>query len=192
MPTAGCTALQGLRDQARLEAGQRILIHGAGGGVGTFAGQIARGVGAHGTAVTRTQNVELGRPIGAGLGGGSPREDFTRGGQRYDIVFDIGADRSTRDLQRALQPNGKLLLVGAPGKVGALVTRLLGALVLPGNRRLVSARARQEDLVALSELVDAGKPARGMDGVHPLDAAPEASRYFGTGRVGGRVVIRIG
>ena len=195
IPVAGCTALQGLRDTAQVQAGQRVLIYGAGGGVGTFAVQIAKALGAHVTALTRTEHLDLLRSIGADHVIDYTREDFTRRGERYDVLFDIGADRSSADYGRALAPNGKLVLVGAPKKLGALLARLLETLIMPrigGGRRItLMARGRQADLVALKELVEAGKLSPVIDRTYPLSAVPEALRYFGTGRVRGKVVISI-
>lgn len=190
---AGLTALQGLR-QANAQAGQKVLIYGAGGGTGTFAVQIAKALGAHVTAVTRTEHVEALRAIGADRVIDYTREDFTRNGERYDVLFDIGADRSPADYQRALAPNGKLVLVGAPKKLGALLVRIFEALVLSRvsrGRITLMARVNHEDLVALKDLVDAGKLTPVIDRTYPLSEVAEAFRYFGTGRVRGKVVISI-
>ena len=192
MPVAGCTALQGLRDSAQVRAGQQVLIYGAGGGTGTFAVQIAKALGAHVTAVTRTEHLDLLRSIGADKVVDYTKEDFTRRGERYDVLFDIGADRSAADCRRVLARNGTLVLVGAPKQLGALLARLLGALIMPRTGgRILTARARQEDLVTLKELVEAGKLSPVIDRTYPLSAVPEAFRYFATGRVGGKVVITI-
>jgi len=194
MPGAGCTAFQGLRDKAQVQAGQKVLIYGAGGGTGTFAVQIAKALGAHVTAVTRTAHLDLLRSIGADQVIDYTREDFTRRGERYDVLFDIGADRSSADYRRALAPNGKLVLVGAPKKLGALLARLIETMIIrrAGSRRIaLMARASQEDLVAMKELVEAGKLSPVIDRTYPLSAVPEAFRYFGTGRAGGKVVIRM-
>src|SRR5262245_5643867 len=155
VPVAGCTALQGLRDKARVQAGQRVLIYGAGGGTGTFAVQIAKALGAHVTAVTRTEHLDLVRSIGADRVVDYTREDFTRSGERWDLLFDIGADRSSADYRRALAADGKVVLVGAPKQLGALLGRILGMLIRRRSRSgliPLSAQARQEDLVALNEL----------------------------------------
>jgi NADPH:quinone reductase-like Zn-dependent oxidoreductase len=194
MPVAGCTALQGLRDKAQIQPGQRVLIYGAGGGTGTFAVQIAKALGAHVTAVTRTEHLALLRSIGADDVIDYTREDFTRRGERYDVVFDIGADRSPVDLERALTPNGRLVLVGAPKGLGPLLARIVGTLIMRGRRGrrvMLSARARHEDLVALKEFAEAGKLSPVIDRTYPLREVPEAFRYFAMGRVGGKVVIRV-
>jgi NADPH:quinone reductase-like Zn-dependent oxidoreductase len=195
IPVAGCTALQALRDTAQVQAGQRVLIHGAGGGVGTFAVQIAKALGAHVTAVTRTESVDSLRSIGADQVIDYTREDFTRRGERYDVLFDIGADRSSADYGRALAPNGRLVLIGAPKKLGALLARVLGTLLKPriggGRRMMHMARVTQADLAALKDLVDDGRLSPVIDRAYPLGAVPEAFRHFGTGQVRGKVVISI-
>jgi NADPH:quinone reductase-like Zn-dependent oxidoreductase len=193
IPVAGCTAIQGLR-KAQVQPGQRVLVYGAGGGTGTFAVQIAKAFGAHVTAATRTEHVDLLRSIGADQIIDYTREDFTRRGERYDVIFDIGADRPSGDCARALTPNGTLVLVGAPKKLGALLARIGEGLILSRVRRgrvMLAARVTQEDLMALKELVEAGKLTPVIDRSYALREVPEALRYFGTGRVGGKVVISV-
>jgi NADPH:quinone reductase-like Zn-dependent oxidoreductase len=193
IPVAGCTAIQGLR-KAQVQPGQRVLIYGAGGGTGTFAVQIAKAFGAHVTAVTRTEHVDLLGSIGADQVIDYTREDFTRLGECYDVIFDIGANRSPADFQRALAPDGRLVLVGAPKRLGALLVRIVEALIMSRLRRgriMFTARVTPEDLVALSELVEAGKLAPVIDRTYALSEVPDAFRYFGTGSVGGKIVIRV-
>src|ERR1041385_2019512 len=193
IPVAGCTAIQGLR-KAQVQPGQRVLIYGAGGGTGTFAVQIAKAFGAHVTAVTRTEHVDFLRSIGADQVIDYTREDFTRRVERYDVIMDIGADRTPSDHARALAPDGRLVFVGAPKKPGPLLTRIVEAMLLsrfrPG-RIMYTARVTKEDLAALSELAEAGKLTPAIDRTYPLAQAPEAFRYFGTGRVAGKVVLRV-
>jgi len=192
LPVAGCTALQGLRDAARVQPGQSVLVYGAGGGTGTFAVQIAKALGAEVTAVTRAENLDLLRSIGADRVIDYTREDFTRRGERYDIVFDIGANRSFSDCERVLSPAGKLVLVGAPKQVGALFARLIRSLSRAGGRRVtVMAKVKPEDLVMLKELVEAGRLSPVIDRTYPLSATAEAFRHFASGRVRGKVVITI-
>jgi len=195
IPVAGCTGLQGLRDKARLQPGQRVLIYGAGGGVGTFAVQIARSLGAHVTAVTRTGSMDLVRSIGADEAVDYTKEDFTGRGQRYDILFDIGANRPLADCGRVLAPDGTLVLAGAPRGGWAVLSRLLKAQLLSriGGRRIASflARVRHEDLAVLKELVEAGELSPVIDRQYTLGEVPEALRYVGTGAARGKVVIRI-
>jgi len=196
IPVAGFTALQGLRDKAHVQPRQRVLIYGAGGGVGTFAVQIAKSLGAHVTAVSSTRNVDLVRSIGADEVIDYAKEDFTKRGQRYDVLFDIGANRSLTDCRRVLVPNGTLVLVGAPKGLWAILSRLLKAQLLSriGNQRIASflARVRQEDLVVLKELVEAGKLSPVIDRQYPLSEVPDAIRYVGTRHARGKVVIRQG
>jgi NADPH:quinone reductase-like Zn-dependent oxidoreductase len=195
IPVAGFTALQGLRDTARLEPGQRVLIYGAGGGVGTFAVQIAKALGAHVTAVSSTRNLDLVRSIGADEAVDYTKEDFAARGQRYDVLFDIGANRSLADCRRVLTPNGILVLAGAPNELWAVVSRLLKARLMSraGGRRIASfmARATHDDLVVLKELVEAGKLSPVIDRQYPLAEVPEAVRYLGTRDARGKVVVRV-
>jgi NADPH:quinone reductase-like Zn-dependent oxidoreductase len=194
LAAAGCTALQGLRDKGRVAAGQGVLIYGAGGGVGTFAVQIAKALGAHVTAVTRTENLELVRSIGADEVVDYSREDFTRSGQRYDVVLDLGANRALADYDRILAPDGRLVLAGAPRGLWAPLLRLLKTQRKPrsGTQRVsFLARVRHEDLVALKELVEEGKIVPVIEREYSLAEVPDAIRHLGTGQARGKVVIRI-
>jgi NADPH:quinone reductase-like Zn-dependent oxidoreductase len=190
---AGCTALQGLRDKAHVTVGQRALIYGAGGGVGTFAVQIAKALGAHVSAVTTTMNLDLLGSIGADVVIDYTAEDFTKRGQRYDVVFDIGADRSDAEYQRVLEPHGTLLLVGAPKGLPAILWRVFRARSSRQQNRRISyiARITYEDLVALKNLVEAGKLSPVIDRQYALSEVPDAIRYIGTRRARGKVVITI-
>jgi NADPH:quinone reductase-like Zn-dependent oxidoreductase len=193
---AGLTALQGLRDKGQVRPGQRVLIYGAGGGVGTFAVQVAKALGAHVTAVTGTGNLDLVRSLGPDELIDRTKEDFTRRGQRYDVIFDVAADRPFSDCRRALTPNGRLVLAGA-AKSGdlAMVSRLIGAVVRSrlGNRWLVPfiAAIRREDLVAMTELIEAGKVRPIIDREYTLRDAAEAVRYVGSGQARAKVVINV-
>jgi NADPH:quinone reductase-like Zn-dependent oxidoreductase len=197
IPGAGCTALQGLRDHAHVRPGQRILVYGAGGGVGTFAVQIAKALRAHVTAVTSTSHVELLRSIGADEVIDYTKEDFTTRGQRYDVLFDIGADRSDADDRRILNSGGTLLLVGAPSGLWALLSRMLMVVLKAqssrkGVRRITYiARIRHEDLVVLKELVENGKLRPVIDRHYPLSAVPDALRYLGTRNARGKIVVTV-
>ena len=193
---AGVTALQGLRDGGQVRPGQRVLIYGAGGGVGTFAVQIAKALGAHVTAVTGTRNLDVIRSIGADAIIDRTREDVTQSGQRYDVVFDVAADRSIAECRRLLEPHGKLVLAGGAksGRIAAL-SRGLWAIVRSrlGSKWLVPllARARYEDLVALKDLIDADKLCPVIDREYTLSDAAEAVRYVGSGHARAKVVINV-
>lgn len=194
IPIAGCSALQGLRDKGQVKAGQRVLIYGAGGGVGVFAVQIAKALGAHVTAVTSTANLDLLRSIGADELIDYTKGDFAQLGPRYDVFFDIGADRSEADCRRVLTPNGKLVLCGAPSNLGAALWGLVKLQLLPnagGKRVSFLARVRQEDLLALKELAEAGKISPVIDRAYPLSEVPHALRYLGTRQARGKVVISV-
>jgi len=195
IPVAGFTALQGLRDKARLQPGQRVLVYGAGGGVGTFTVQVAKALGAHVTAVTSTRNMDLVRSIGADEVIDYTKEDFTRRGQRYDVLYDIGANRSFTDCRRVLAKHGTIVIAGAPKGLWAILSRLLKAQLLSrfGGQRIVSfiAKGRPEDLVALKELAEAGKLSPVIDRRYPLSEVADAIRYVGTGSARGKVVISV-
>jgi NADPH:quinone reductase-like Zn-dependent oxidoreductase len=193
---AGLTALQGLRDKARVQAGQRVLINGAGGGVGTFAVQIAKWLGALVTAVTRTESVDLVRSIGADEVIDHRREDFSRRGERYDVLFDIGGNRPFADCRRVMTPKAVLVAVGAPaGRWLAPATRLLKAAALSpfGSQRLVPFICQPDPpgLALLAELTQAGTICPVVDRRYPLRDVPEAIGYVGTGQARGKVVIQV-
>ncbi len=193
---AGRTALQGLRDQAQVKPGQRILVNGAGGGVGTFAVQIAKALGARVTAVTSTRNLEVVRSLGPDEVVDYTKEDFARRGERYDAIFDVAANRSLSDLRRALAPNGILVLVGADKRGGiAIFARIASAFVRSRvlKQRIVFfvARPNPEDLVVLKELIEAGRVCSAIDRTYPLSEGVEAVRYVGTGQARAKVVITI-
>jgi NADPH:quinone reductase-like Zn-dependent oxidoreductase len=196
IPVAGITALQGLRDRARVEPGQKILVYGAGGGVGTFAVQIGRALGAHVTAVSAPENLSMLRSIGAHEVMDYTKEDFTRDGVRYDVLFDVGANRTLADCRRILTPDGVFILAGAPETIAAIIARLLQARLLSalGRQRIGSflARVRREDLIALKELAEDGKITPVIERTYRLDETPEALRHLGTRRTRGKIVIRVG
>src|SRR5437867_290265 len=194
LPIAGCTALQGLRDKGQVKAGQRVLIYGAGGGVGTFAVQIAKSLGAHVTAVSSTANADLLHSIGADRIIDYTKEDFTKSGERWDVLFDIGANRSLADCSRVLAQNGKHVFAGAPHGLWALLSRLLKAQLMSrsGSQRIMfMARIRHEDLVTLKELVEGRKLSPVIDRQYSLREVPDAVRYVGAGQARGKVVISV-
>lgn len=192
---AGLTALQGLRHHARVKPGQRVLIHGAGGGVGTFAVQIAKALGAHVTAVTGPRNVDITRSLGVDEVIDYTQEDFARRPGRYDAVIDISATRSLSDLRRVLAPNGMFVQVGAPktgGWVGVfarILSVIVRARVLRQRVKFYVAQNSLEDLTYLKNLIEAGKLRPVIDRTYPLAEAREAVRYLGTGQARAKVVI---
>jgi NADPH:quinone reductase-like Zn-dependent oxidoreductase len=193
---AAFTALQGLRDAAGVRPGRRVVIYGAGGGVGTFAVQIAKALGAHVTAVTSTRNVEIVRPLHPDELVDYEQEDLTRRGARYDVVFDVAATRSIGELRRLLVPGGILVLAGADKRGWtALLTRLLGSQfrsrVLRQRVTGLLARTTYADLVVLKELVEAGKLCPVIDRQYAFDDAPEAISYMHSGRPRAKVVVNV-
>jgi NADPH:quinone reductase-like Zn-dependent oxidoreductase len=196
MGVAGITALQGLRDRGQLKPGQRVLINGAGGGVGTFAVQIAKALGAHVTAVTSTRNLEIVRSLGPDEVIDYTQEDFTRRPERYDVLFDVAATRSFADCRRVLSPNGRVVLAGAAkGSMFATLSRAVMGLVRSrlGSSWLVPflAAVSYEDLVVLRELVESGKLCPVIDREYSLSEAADAVRYVGSGQARAKVVINV-
>jgi NADPH:quinone reductase-like Zn-dependent oxidoreductase len=196
VPMAGFTALQALRDKGHVQAGQRVLITGAGGGVGTFAVQLAKAFGAEVTGVCHTTNVEMLRSIGADHVIDYTRDDYTRSAQRYDLLLDIGASRSLVASRRVLGPRGVLVVVGAPaGQWLAPLLRPVAAVVLSrfGRRKLKPflAERRMVDLVILKELIEAGQVRPVIDRAYPLSETAAAIRRLEAGHVRGKVVITV-
>ena len=198
IPVAACTALQGLRDRGQLTPGQRVLVNGAGGGVGTFAVQIAKAIGGHVTAVTSTQNLELVRSIGADQVIDYTREDFTRSGRRFDLILDVAANRSLAACARVLTTDGTLVVIGAAGSGRSIVPiamRVLGAKVRSrlGRQRMsmLVAKITREDLIFLTELIEAGKVTPVIDRTYPLSETAAAMRYLEERRARGKVVITV-
>jgi NADPH:quinone reductase-like Zn-dependent oxidoreductase len=198
VPISGFAALQGLRDVGEIQAGQKILVIGAAGGVGSFAVQLAKAFGAEVTGVCRSAQVELVRSIGADEVIDYTRQDATDGTRRWDLILDTAGHRSLSRLRRALTPGGTLVIVGSEGRgrwMGGF-DRNLRAVVLSrvvGQRlRMLSSKPRQDDLQTLRELIEAGKVTPVVDRAYPLDEVPEAIRYLVEGRGGsGKVVITI-
>ena len=192
------TALQGLHEKAKLQAGQSVLINGAGGGVGTCAVQIAKWLGARVTAaVTRTENVALVRSLGADEVVDHRTGDFTRGSERYDVIFDIGGNRPFLHLRRVVARKGIIVAVGGPaGRWLAPATRMLKAVVLSPfvSERVVPFLSRNDraSLELLAELAETGQIRPVIDRQFALSETPAAIRYVGEGRARGKVVIQVG
>jgi NADPH:quinone reductase-like Zn-dependent oxidoreductase len=194
VPIAGVTALQALRDHGAVQAGQRVMVNGAGGGVGSFAVQIAKAMGAEVTAVTSTDHVELLRSLGADRVIDYTREDATHSGP-YDLVVDIGGSPSIGKLRGALTSKGTLVMVGAAkGGIGVLGRIAAGAFrgrVLKQRVRFFIAGVDKADLLYLKELIEAGKVTPAIDRTYPLAEAGRALRYVEAGHAHGKVVITI-
>ena len=197
VPTSALTALQGLRDKAQVEPGQKVLINGASGGVGTFAVQIAKALGAEVTAVCSTRNVDLVRSLGADHVVDYTRKDFTRSDERYDVLFDNAGSRSWRECKRVLGPGATVVLVGGQmgnrvlGPAGHLAGMRLAA--LGSGRKLVFfiAKFNKPDLETLREWLEAGKLTPVIDRRYQLSEIADAFRYMGEGHAQGKVVVTV-
>jgi NADPH:quinone reductase-like Zn-dependent oxidoreductase len=194
VPLAALTAVQALRDYGRLQAGQKVIVNGASGGVGTFAVQIARALGAEVTAVCSSRNVEIARSLGADHVVDYTREDFTRSGHRYDLMLDIAGNRSWSACRRVLDPNGTLVLIGGPqnrvlGPLGHVAKVRLAS--LPSSRKVVFfiAKLNKPDLEYMRELIEAGKVKPYVERTYALDQTADALRYLGEGHPRGKLVI---
>ncbi len=190
-PMSALTALQGLRDEGQIQPGQKVLINGASGGVGTFAVQLAKAFGAEVTAVCSTRNLDTARSIGADHVIDYTQEDFTKGQQRYDLIFAANGYHPISAYQRALTPKGIYVMAG--GKFGQLFEALLMGrwMSKAGGQKMgpLSAKTKQSDLVTIKEFLEAGKIRPVIDRRYPFSAVPEAFRYFGEGHARGKVVI---
>jgi len=197
VPIAAITALQGLRDKGKVQPGQKVLINGASGGVGTFAVQIAKSFGAEVTGVCSTRNVDMVRSLGADHVIDYNKEDFTNSAQRYDLILDNVGNHSMLENRRILNPKGKYIMVGGPsGRWIDPLPRVLNAFVLS---RFVSqemgmflAELNKEDLTTLGDLMQAGKVKPVIDRQYKLSEVPEAIRYLEKGHARGKVVITLG
>lgn len=198
VPVAALTALQGLRDKGQIQSGQKVLINGASGGVGTFAVQIAKAFGAEVTGVCSTRNVDLVRSIGADHVIDYTREDFTRSDRRYDLMLDVAGSRSWSECRRVLNPQATLVIVGAPkgnrliGPLGHIVKVRLAALRSSQKVVFFIAKFNKPDMVVLGELLEAGKVTPVIDRRYELSNIADAFRYMGEGHARGKVVITLG
>jgi NADPH:quinone reductase-like Zn-dependent oxidoreductase len=197
VPTTGSTALQAVRDKGKVKPGQKVLIIGAAGGVGTFAVQIAKAFRAHVTGVCSTSKVDLVRSIGADDVIDYTRDDFAEMGRRYDLILDIAGRRSVSHLRRALAPRGTLVIVGGEGGgrwFGGMDRQLRAQMLSPFvSQKLGTFVAKQnsEKLIVLKELIEAGKVTPVIDTTYPLSEVPEAIRYLERGHARGKVVITV-
>jgi NADPH:quinone reductase-like Zn-dependent oxidoreductase len=194
VPVAAITALQGLRDHGNVGPGQRVLINGASGGVGTFAVQIAKWLGAEVTGVSSTRNVELVLSIGADAVVDYTKADFTRGALRYDVIIDNVGNHSLTDLRRVLTPTGRYVMIGGPsGRWVDPLPRVLALAVqswfVDQDMRFFLSQLKQEDLATLHDLIEAGRIIPVIDRRYTLSQVPEAIEYLETGRARGKVVI---
>ena len=196
LPVAGCTALHALREQGGVQAGQKVLINGAGGGIGTFAVQMAKAFGAEVTGVCSTSKVELVRSLGADHVIDYTRQDFAESGRRYDLMLDIPGTRPLSDCRRALTTRGTYVLIGAPSGrwVGPLKrgvgVMLLSPFVRQTFRTFVSSEDR-ECLLVLKEMVESGKLTPVIDRTYALSEVPDAIRYHEEGHTRGKIVISV-
>src|SRR5208282_644539 len=195
---SGLTALQGLRDAGHLQQGQHVLINGASGGVGTFAVQIAKSLGAEVTGVCSTGNMAMVRSIGADHVIDYTKEDYTKGTQRYDVIIDTVGNHSLLDHRQVLKPDGIFVIVGAPSHdpwIGPLARFLNGYAISPFvSQKFVSFIAdanRTDDLNTLRDLMQAGKVIPVIDRQYSLSEAPAAMRYLEKGHARGKVVISL-
>ena len=192
-PMAAVTALQGLRDQGKLQPGQKVLIQGASGGVGSFAVQIAKVLGAEVTAVCSARNMNQVRSLGADHVIDYAKEDFTRNGKQYDLIFAVNGYHPINDYKRALSPKG--IYVAAGGSMRQIFESLLrSSFVSEKNGRqlgVLTAKPKQEDLIYLKGLTEAGRVKPVIDKRYPLNETAHALRYLGEGHARGKVVITV-
>jgi NADPH:quinone reductase-like Zn-dependent oxidoreductase len=191
VPTSALTALIGLRDAGGVKPGQKVLINGASGGVGTFAVQIAKELGVEVTGVCSTRNVDLIRSIGADHVIDYTQEDFTRSGLRYDLILDQVANHSPADCRRALTPRGIHIPNSGNRGLGYIAKALVSSMFVRQRVRLFVANPKKGDLLALKELIEAGKVTPVIDRTYPLSETPEAFRYLSEGHARGKVVITV-
>jgi NADPH:quinone reductase-like Zn-dependent oxidoreductase len=194
MGIAGLTALQGLRDKGNLQPGDRVLINGASGGVGTLAVQIAKALGGHVTAVCSTRNVEQTRELGADRVLDYTRTDFTREGERYDLVADVAGGHSWSALKRVLTPEGRLVVVGGHGsrsQLGHLAGLWLSTRFSKERVKFFVAQFNKPDLQTLADMLESGALKPAIDRTYELAEAQDALRTFGEGHVRGKLVLTI-
>lgn len=196
VPTSGFAALQGLRDSGQVKPGQKVLIIGAGGGVGTFAVQLAKAFGAHVTGVCSTTKADLVRSIGADEVIDYTRDDFADGAHHYDLILDIAGNRPLPQLRRALTPRGTLVIAGGEGGgrwfgMGRQFRALMLSPFVSQKLRTLLSMPRNADLLSLSEFIETGKVMPAIDRTYPLGEVPDAVRHLEHGHARGKVVITV-
>lgn len=199
VPIAGITALQGLRDKGKVQPGQKVLINGASGGVGTFAVQIAKSLGAEVTGVCSGRNLDMVRELGADHVIDYTKEDFTKGEQRYDVILDNVANHSLSEYQRVLTLKGKYVMIGGggineQGLIGVMARPLKAMLMSPfvsQEMGMMMAQIKHDDLNLLAEFMESGKLKPVIDRTYKLEQLPEAVRYLEEGHARGKVVITV-
>jgi len=193
VPVAGLTALQSLRDHGHIAPGKKVLINGAGGGVGTFAVQIAKAFGAEVTAVCGAKNQDLARSLGADHVVDYAKEDFTQNGRRYDLILAANGYHPILDYRRSLGPKGRYVMSGGAGAQMAQVAFFGPLISLFGDRKMVmgSCKANLKDLDVLKEMIESGKVKPTIDRCYSLAQVPDAVRYLEEGHAKGKVVITV-
>ncbi|MEZ4711249.1 MAG: NAD(P)-dependent alcohol dehydrogenase [Caldilineaceae bacterium] len=194
VPEAAVTALQGLRDHGQIQPGQKVLINGASGGVGHYAVQIAKALGAEVTGVCSTRKVEMVRSIGADHVIDYTKEDFTQNGQKYDLILAVGGNLPISAYRRALSPQGRYVMIGGSSMTQFFQAMLMGPwLSMTGSQKLglMLVKPNQTDLAFVAELLENGKVAPVIDKAYPFSDLPDAIRYLEAGRAQGKVVIDV-
>ncbi|HSL46256.1 MAG TPA: NAD(P)-dependent alcohol dehydrogenase [Anaerolineales bacterium] len=194
-PVVGFTAIQGFRHAGGIRAGQKVLVNGAAGGIGTFAVQFAKSCGAEVTGVCSTRNLDMLRSIGADHVIDYTREDFTRTGQQYDLIYCAIGNRSVFDYRRALKPQGRCVIAGFTSLPRLFANMILGPLASKrGDKKIDGmgvSNANKEDLLLIRELLETGKVVPVIDRRYPLHETAEAIRYLETGHARGKVIINV-
>jgi NADPH:quinone reductase-like Zn-dependent oxidoreductase len=197
VPTAGITALQAVRDHGKVQRGQKVLINGASGGVGSFTVQIAKAFGAEVTAVCSSQNVEHARSLGADHVFDYTKEDFTRSGQQYDLLLNINGGRSWSAYKRALKRNGIFVLVGGPrtpliGPLSLFIKTRIGMLGASQKFAFFIANFTRADFMILKDLIETGKVKPFVEKTYPMTRIADAMRHLGAGHAQGKIVVTMG
>jgi NADPH:quinone reductase-like Zn-dependent oxidoreductase len=193
VPMAAVTALQGLRDKGKIQPGQKVLIYGSSGGVGTFAIQIAKSFGAEVTGVCSTRNLDIVRSIGADHAIDYTKEDFTKKTQRYDLILAANGYQPISVYKRSLSPNGNFVMVGGSGAQMFQAMALGPWISMTGSKKMgnILQKSNQKDLVFMKELLEAGKVKPVIDRSYKLSEVPEAFKYFAEGHAQGKVIITV-